>query len=309
MNLSLVIPCYNEAGNVALLTEAIRSTFQDAGYDYEIIFVDDGSTDETFSKLKQLRCSKNSGIKILRFSRNFGKEAAIYAGLQHATGDYISILDADMQQNPKIVREMLQILEREPDTDMVAAYQKDRREGKLLSFFKRGFYRIISLLSDTKLMPGASDFRTFRRCVADSILQMQEYHRFSKGIFAWVGFQTVYIPYEAQARANGKSKWSFHKLLNYAIDGIISYSTKPLRIATLLGGVSAAASFLYLIFVILQKILAGIDIPGYATIIVLILFFGGMQLFCLGIIGEYVGRTFMQSKNRPVYILKEILEN
>lgn len=307
MKLSLIVPCYNEAGNVALLKDAVMRVFQGAYYDYEMIFVDDGSTDETFANLKALYRQHDCPIKVVRFSRNFGKEASIYAGLQHADGDYICIIDADLQQRPEVVRDMVQILENNPEIDAVAAYQKDRSESKVLSFFKKAFYKIISQLSDTQLMPGASDFRTFRRCVADSILELREYHRFSKGIFAWVGYNTAFIPYEAAQRATGKSKWNFRKLCNYAIDGIIGFSTKPLRIASLIGSVSAIASFVYLIIVILQKLIWGINIPGYATIIVLILFLGGMQLCCIGIIGEYVGRTFEQSKHRPVYLVKDYL--
>jgi len=202
---------------------------------------------------------------------------------------------------------MVQILDEKPEYDVVAAYQDRRGEGKVLSFFKKSFYSVINRLSNINLKSDASDFRTFRRSVADSIIALGEYHRFSKGIFAWVGYNTCYIPYVACERAAGVSKWSFWKLFNYAIDGIIGFSTKPLRIATFLGSTSAVAAFIYLIVVILQKLIAGIDIPGYATIIVLILFLGGMQLFCIGIIGEYVGRTFEQSKDRPVYIAKEIL--
>jgi glycosyltransferase involved in cell wall biosynthesis len=202
---------------------------------------------------------------------------------------------------------MVRILDAQPEFDVVAAYQDRRGEGKVLSFFKKGFYSLINRLSDVKLKSDASDFRTFRRSVADSIIALGEYHRFSKGIFAWVGYNTCYIPYVACERGAGVSKWNFRKLFNYAIDGIIGFSTKPLRIATFIGGLSAFAAFVYLVIVVLQKLLAGIDIPGYATQIVLILFLGGMQLFCIGIIGEYVGRTFVQSKDRPIYIAKEIL--
>ena len=309
MKLSLVVPCYNEAENVALFQEAVISAFDGCGYDYEIVFVDDGSRDATLHNLKKLYAAQSCPVKVISFSRNFGKEAALYAGLQHAGGEYISLIDADLQQRPEIVREMVQILDNEPNTDVVAAYQDRRGEGKVLSFFKRSFYAIINMLSKVTLQPDASDFRTFRRSVRDSILQLAEYHRFSKGIFAWVGYETKFIPYIACQRANGATKWNFWKLLNYAIEGIIGYSTAPLRLATCLGGISGVAAILYLIWVILEKLIWGIDVPGYATIIVLILFFGCMQLFCIGIIGEYVGRTFEQTKDRPIYITKEILEH
>ena len=308
MKLSMVVPCYNEAENVAALQAAVIQAFDGCGYDYEIIFVDDGSNDATLHELRRLYQEQKCPVKVVSFSRNFGKEAGIYAGLQYTSGQYISLIDADLQQRPEIVRDMVNILEKEPSYDVVAAYQDRRGEGKLLSFFKKSFYSLINRLSNINLKSDASDFRTFRRSVADSIIALGEYHRFSKGLFAWVGYNTCFIPYVACERTAGTSKWSFRKLFNYAIDGIIGFSTKPLRIATLMGSLSAIAAFIYLFIVILQKLIAGIDIPGYATIIVLILFLGGMQLFCIGIIGEYVGRTFEQSKDRPVYIAKEFLD-
>lgn len=307
MKLSLVVPCYNEADNVAAFQAAAIQAFEGCGYDFEIVFVDDGSKDATLHQLRKLFKEQTCPVKVVSFSRNFGKEAGIYAGLKQASGEYISLIDADLQQRPEIVRDMVRILEEKPEFDVVAAYQDRRGEGKVLSFFKKSFYSLINRLSDINLRSDASDFRTFRRNVADSIITLGEYHRFSKGIFAWVGYNTCFIPYIACARAAGVSKWNFRKLFNYAIDGIIGFSTKPLRIATFMGGLSAFAAFVYLFIVILQKLIAGIDIPGYATQIVLILFLGGMQLFCIGIIGEYVGRTFEQSKDRPVYIAKEIL--
>ena len=203
---------------------------------------------------------------------------------------------------------MVKILDEQPEYDIVAAYQDRRGESKLLSFFKKGFYSLINKLSDIRLKSDASDFRTIRRSVAESILKLGEYHRFSKGIFAWVGYNTQFIPYVACERAAGKSKWNFGKLLNYAIEGIIGYSTKPLRIATFLGCLTAFAAIIYLIVVVLQKLITGIDVPGYATVVVLVLALGSIQLFCIGIIGEYVGRTFEQTKERPIYIAKEVLE-
>ncbi len=308
MKLSLVVPCYNEAENVAAFQEAVISAFEGCGYDYEIVFIDDGSKDATLHNLKKLYAAQKCPVKVVSFSRNFGKEAGLYAGLQHASGDYISLIDADLQQRPEIVRDMVKILDEQPAYDVVAAYQDRRNEGKVLSFFKKSFYRIINKLSDVTLQPDASDFRTFRRSVRDSILELGEYHRFSKGIFAWVGYETCFIPYTACERAAGKSKWNFWKLMEYAIEGIIGFSTAPLRLATVLGGVAGISAVLYLIWVILEKLIRGIDVPGYATIIVLILFFGSVQLFCIGIIGEYVGRIFEQSKDRPIYIAKEVLD-
>jgi len=309
LKLSLVVPCYNEAENVFPFQDAVINAFDGCGYDYEIIFIDDGSKDATLHNLRKIYAANRCPVKVISFSRNFGKEAGLYAGLHHTEGEYIALIDADLQQRPEIVREMVDILDQKPEIDVVAAYQDRRSEGKVLSFFKKSFYSIINKLSDVTLQPDASDFRTFRKSVRDSILDVAEYHRFSKGIFAWVGYRTHFIPYIACERAAGTTKWSFWKLLDYAIEGIIGFSTAPLRFATLLGGISGIAAALYLIWVILEKLIWGIAVPGYATIIVLILFFGSMQLFCIGIIGEYVGRTFEQSKDRPVYIAKEILDH
>lgn len=308
MKVSLIVPCYNEAENVKPFQDAVIEAFSDCGYPYEIVYIDDGSKDATLHNLKKLHKSQACPIKIVSFSRNFGKEAGIYAGLKYAKGDYICIIDADLQQRPEIARNMVKTLDENPECDIVAAYQDGRSEGKIISFFKKCFYSIINRLANVNLKHDASDFRMIRRSVAESILSMGEYHRFSKGIFAWVGYETIYIPYRACERHAGKSKWGFRKLMNYAIDGMIGYTTKPLRMATFLGVTTAFAALAYLIAVVLQKLIAGIAIPGYATIIVLILFLGGMQLLCIGFIGEYVGRTFEQSKNRPIFIAKEVLD-
>lgn len=308
MKLSLIVPCYNEAENVGRFLDAVLADFDGCGYDYEVVFVDDGSKDATLHNLKKLYSEQRCPMKVISLSRNFGKESALFAGMQHASGEYICLIDADLQQQPAIAREMVQLLDEKPQCDVVAAYQDRRSEGKALSFFKRSFYRIINRLSDVTLRPDASDFRVFRRSVAESIMALGEYHRFSKGIFSWVGYETEYFPYTAGKRLHGKTKWSFRKLMNYAIEGIIGFSTKPLRLAAYFGFLTALAAVIYLIVVVLQKLLVGIDVPGYATIIVLILLLGSIQLFCIGIIGEYVGKTFEQSKQRPIYIAKEILD-
>lgn len=307
MKLSLVVPCYNEAENVTAFQDAVMAAFDGCGYDYEIVYVNDGSRDATLHNLKKLYAAQKCPVKVISFSRNFGKESGIYAGLQYASGEYISLIDADLQQRPEIVRDMVQILDEKEDVDVVAAYQDRRQEGKVLSFFKKSFYKLINKLSNVTLQPDASDFRTFRRSVRDSILELREYHRFSKGIFAWVGYNTEFIPYTACERASGTTKWSFWSLAEYAVEGIIGFSTAPLRLATVLGMVSGIAAILYLISVVVEKLTRGIAVPGYATLIVLLLFFSSMELFCIGIIGEYVGRTFEQTKNRPVFIPKEIL--
>lgn len=308
MKLSLVVPCYNEAENICAFQEAVMQTFAQCNYDFEIVFVDDGSTDATLHELRKVFREQKCPVKVVSFSRNFGKEAGLYAGIQHSTGDYVCLIDADLQQRPEIARDMVDILDNEPEYDMVAAYQDRRGEGKILSFFKKCFYGLINKLSNVKLKSDASDFRTFRRSVADSLLTLGEYHRFSKGIFAWVGYSTKFIPYVACQRNAGTTKWSFRKLFNYAVDGIIGYSTKPLRMATFMGVLTSIAAFIYLLVVFIQRIAYGIDVPGYASTIILILFLGGMQLLCIGIIGEYVGRIFEQSKQRPIYLAKEILD-
>lgn len=307
MKLSLVVPCYNEAESVALFQEATIQAFDNCGYDYEIVFVDDGSRDATMHNLRKLHSKQKCPVKVVQLSRNFGKEAALYAGLEHCSGEYISLIDADLQQRPEIVRDMVKVLDEDNRYDVVAAYQDRRNEGRVLSFLKKGFYALINKLSKVKLRADASDFRTFRRSVADSLLELKEYHRFSKGIFAWVGFETCFIPYTACKRVAGTTKWSFRKLFNYALEGIVGFSTAPLRLSVYLGFFTALAGAIYLIAVLLEKLISGIPVPGYATIIVLILVLGSMQLFCIGIIGEYVGKIFEQSKDRPIYLKKEFL--
>lgn len=309
MKLSLVVPCYNEQDNVALFFDVVTKCFQDIKYEYEIIFVNDGSKDNTYKKLKEIFSKNSKYVKVINFSRNFGKEAAIYAGLKNATGDFVSIIDADLQQRPEVVLEMLANLEEDEDLDCVAAYQETRSENKTLGFLKSMFYKLINHMSEVNFVTGASDFRTFRRHVVDAILEMPEYSRFSKGIFSWVGFNTKYIPYVAEERANGDSKWSFWKLFKYAVEGIIAFTTVPLKIATFLGMVVSSLSIVYLIFVVGQKVFFSINIPGYATIITLILLLGGLQLLILGIIGEYLARTYIEAKKRPIYIAKEILSD
>lgn len=305
MKLSLVVPCYNEEENVELFAEQARSVLQ--GIEYEIVFINDGSKDKTILKLKQIKEMQKDNIVVINFSRNFGKEAGLYAGLQHASGDYVVIIDADLQQPISVAREMYEFLEANEDYDAVAAYQDIRKEGKVLTLFKSAFYSLINKLSDVELHKNASDFRCLRRVVVDAILEMAEYHRFSKGIFAWVGFNTYYRPYEVQERHAGKTSWSFWKLMNYAIEGMLSFSTKPLRVVTSLGIGTSVIAIIYMIVVILQKLILGNDVPGYPTITVLILLLGGIQLTVMGIIGEYLGKIHIEVKNRPIYIAKEII--
>ncbi len=310
MKLSLIIPCYNEQDNVTPFFEETVKAFQQmpkAITSFEMIFVNDGSSDNTAKKLKELYKSYSSVVTVVDFSRNFGKEAAMLAGLRHAKGDFVTIIDADLQQRPEIVVKMVEHLLANEDCDMVAAYQEERIEGKLMSFMKKSFYKCINIASDIDFYQGASDFRTFRKRVAEAILSLPEYHRFSKGIFSWIGFNTYYMPYVAEERASGETKFSFFKSLKYAMEGIISFTTMPLKIATGAGLFAFVASILYMFVVIIQKLFFGVDVPGYATIVVLILFLGGLQLLLLGVVGEYLARTYIQGKNRPVYIEKEVL--
>lgn len=311
MKLSLVIPCYNEQDNIFPFFEATANAFKELPKtikSLEMIFINDGSQDLTSQKLKELYSSYPSVVSVVEFSRNFGKEAAMLAGLRHATGDFVTIIDADLQQRPEIVVEMVKHLLDNEDCDMVAAYQEKRNEGKFISFMKKCFYKCINITSETEFFQGASDFRTFRKRVAEAILSLPEYYRFSKGIFSWIGFNTYYMPYTAEERHSGESKWSFFKFFKYALDGIIAFTTLPLKVATISGFVIFLASIAYMIFVILKRIILGVDVPGYATIVVLILFLGGLQLLLLGVVGEYIARTYIQGKNRPVYIEKEVLK-
>lgn len=311
MKLSLIVPCYNEQDNIFPFFEETAKAFQELPKvikSIEIIFVNDGSSDLTSQKLKELYESYSSVVSVVEFSRNFGKEAAMLAGLRHAHGDFITIIDADLQQRPEFVVDMVKHLLENEDCDMVAAYQAERIEGKVLSFFKKMFYKCINLTSETDFYQGASDFRTFRKKVAQAIISLPEYYRFSKGIFSWIGFDTFYMPYKAEERHSGKSKWSFFKFFKYAIDGIIAFTTLPLKISTWMGILTFMASILYMFVVIIQKLFFGVDVPGYATIVVLILFLGGLQLLLLGVVGEYLARTYIQGKNRPVYIEKKVLK-
>ena len=309
MKLSLVIPCYNEELNVRPMLQACVDTFASAVESYELIFVNDGSRDGTWKELKALYAEAPCAMKVVNFSRNFGKEAAMYAGLQQASGEYITIIDADLQQHPQVALDMLRMLEADEELDCVAAYQESRKEGAFTAWCKRCFYRLINKACEIDFHQGASDFRTFRRSVRDAILQMQDYYRFSKGIFSWVGFHTAYIPYTVQERHAGQTSWSFGKLVKYAIEGIVSFTTFPLKIATVTGAVTAALSLIYMLVVVIQKLAFGIDLPGYPTIIVLILLIGGLQMMMLGLAGEYIARIYTQGKHRPIYIARDILSH
>ncbi len=305
--LSLIIPCYNEEDNIELFfLECLKVFGEDNNIEY--IFINDGSKDNTLNNIKNLILKyKDYNINCLNFSRNFGKEAALYAGLKFSHGDFTAIIDADLQQHPKYVKKMVDFLKQNDSYDEVACYQEKRKENKLISFFKNIFYSLINQVSDVNFYKNASDFRVLKRNVVDAILSMPEYFRFSKGLFSFVGFNTYYIPYKVEKRKHGKSSWNFFSLLKYAIDGIIGFSVFPLKISTFVGVMSFILSIIYLIIIVIQKITVGIPINGYPTIVCLILFFGGLQMIFLGIIGEYIGRTYLETKKRPVYIIKDKL--
>ena len=305
VKLSVIVPCYNEEDVIERFFDAAAAALSSIE-SYELIFVNDGSRDATLEKLKKLfQSRKDVCMRILDFSKNFGKEAAMLAGLKAAEGEYVAIIDADLQQRPEILCQMAGILDSEPEYDCVAAFQQQRKENKLIKGIKGLFYKIMNRASSVELKDGASDFRMFRRAMVESIVQMPEYHRFSKGIFSWVGYRTKYIPYDVQAREGGESKWSFRSLFHYAVDGIVSFTTAPLKLATVIGTVMFFVSIVYIAVIVSDELFFGIAVAGYASIVALILLFGGLQLLCIGIIGEYIAKIYEQDKNRPVYIIKK----
>jgi len=307
MKVTLVVPCYNEESNVGLIYKVTEKAFSDKNFEYDMVFVNDGSKDNTYAVLKKIFKEHPEHVSVVNLSRNFGKEAAILAGLKRASGDYITIIDADLQQRPEIVVDMVNYLEEHEEYDVVAAYQEHRIEGKLMSGVKKLFYLLINKVCDIEFYAGASDFRTFRRTVAEALINMPEYHRFSKGLFSWIGFNTYYLPYVAEERNAGETKWSVKKLIKYALEGFMSFTTMPLRFATYLGMLVSLCAVIYMIFVIVKTLAFGEAVPGYPTIVTLILFLSGVQLLILGILGEYLARIYVQGKNRPVYIEKEFL--
>jgi len=308
VKISFVIPCYNEAGNVRNIYESIRRVFDAEGISAELIMVNDGSKDDTKNALRELYAEKNDpDLCVVSFSRNFGKEAAMYAGLHHVTGDYVCFIDADMQQRPEVALEMYKKLREDPELDCVGAFQDRRGESRLLIFFKDSFYRLINALCDTKFYPGASDFRMMTRQMADSVLSLSEYSRFSKGLFAWVGYNTLYVPYVAEERASGTSSWSFRKLFKYALEGILGYTTMPLTLPAFAGCGMLGIAFILFIVLLIRAIVPGTDVSGTAWVIDLVLGVGGLNLLFIGVLGAYLAKTYLQMKGRPVYIEKEIL--
>ena len=304
MKLSIIVPCYNEQKALTIFFECTHKIITEIGCEYEFIFINDGSKDGTLSFLKQI-AEKNANVYYISFSRNFGKEAAMYAGFCNAKGDYVAVMDADMQDPPSLLPKMLELLQT-GEYDSVATRRVDRRGEPLIrSWFARKFYQLINRISDTDIVDGARDFRLMKREMLDAIVEMGEYNRFSKGIFGWIGFRTYWMPYENVERVAGETKWNFWKLFKYAVDGIINFSQAPLHIASWFGILMTFFSFVFLAVIVIKRICFGDPVAGWASTICVIIFIGGIQLFCLGIMGQYIAKIYMETKHRPHYIVAE----
>ena len=307
MNLSIIVPCYNEEKNIELFFRECLKSFKDIE-NVEYIFINDGSKDNTWKEItKLINNYKELKIVGIDFSRNFGKESGIYAGLNNSTGNYVAIIDADLQQHPKYVKKMLDYILKNPEFDSVVCYQNKRKEGKVVTFLKKVFYKLINKVSYVEFYENASDFRLISRKMVNSLLSCSEYYRFSKGLFSFVGYDTYFMPYEVQERKYGKSSWNISKLFKYAIQGIIDFSISPLEISNKLGLLTIFISLISLIIVLIKKWIFNIIIGPFSIIIFLILLFNGLQMIILGIIGQYVGRNYFETKNRPRYIIRNKL--
>ncbi len=299
----IVVPCYNEEAVLQIFVETTDSYINKiSGYKFRYILVDDGSRDKTFSVMRSL-AKEHSNVKYISFARNFGKEAAMYAGLKNSSGDYVIVMDADLQHPPAMIADMIKGIEE--GYDCCAARRTSRKgESKIRSFFSRNFYKFSNKITDVKMPYGAVDFRIMSRQMVDAVLSLSEVQRFSKGIFSWVGFETKWLPYENVERTIGTTKWSFWGLFKYAIDGITAFSVAPLRFISLLGLIISGLAFIYALIVLFQTLIFGIDVPGYATTLIITLFLGGIIEFSVGILGEYIGRIYMETKKRPIYLTK-----
>jgi glycosyltransferase involved in cell wall biosynthesis len=304
--LSVIVPCYNEEESVELFyTELMKndSFFHGENIDLELLYVDDGSGDRTAEEVKKL-IKKDNRVHLISFSRNFGKEAAMYAGLENAKGDYVVLMDVDLQDPPSLLPEMISYMKQ--GYDSVATRRVSRKgEPPIRSFFARIFYRLMKKISKTEMMDGARDYRLMTRQMVDAILSMQEYNRFTKGIFGWVGFRTKWLEYENIERAKGETKWSFWKLLVYSIEGITAFSTVPLLLASIMGVLFCLLAFVMILFVIIRKLIFGDPVSGWASQVCIMLLIGGVQFFCTGILGQYLAKTYMEVKKRPIYLVKE----
>lgn len=299
--ITVIVPCYNEEEGLKLFyNELCNVTKNIKNYNFEVIFIDDGSNDNTVNIIEELSLS-DERIQYVSFSRNFGKEAAMLAGLKNAKGDYVVIMDADLQHPPALLYDMIEGIEN--GYDSVATRRKNRKgEPKIRSYFARMFYKIINKTSKIQITEAATDYRLMNRKMVNAVLEISEYHRFTKGIFEWVGFKTKWIEIENVERIAGETTWSFLALLSYAIEGIVSFTVAPLKIASVLGGIVSSGAFIYTIYIIIRTLILGKDIPGYASLLCIILFLGGIQLITIGIIGEYLARTYMETKRRPNYV-------
>ena len=306
--LSVIVPCYNEEESIAdFYAELLKneSCFQEKDLELEILYIDDGSRDRTAAEVKKL-CAADKRVRLISFSRNFGKEAGMYAGLEKSRGDYVVLMDVDLQDPPSLLPEMLSYMEQ--GYDSVATRRVSRKgEPPIRSFFARMFYRLMKHISRTEIMDGARDYRLMTRQMVDAILQMPEYNRFTKGIYGWVGFQTKWIEYENVERAKGETKWNFWKLLLYSLEGITAFSTVPLSIASFMGVLFCLLAFILIIFIIVRTSIFGDPVSGWPSLVCIISLISGVQLFCMGIIGQYLAKTYMEVKRRPIYIVKEEL--
>ena len=303
--ISLIVPCYNEEEALPIFYEEVaRVSASMPEYEFEFLFVDDGSKDRTLELLQEIS-ARDERVFYYSFSRNFGKEAAMYAGFCNARGDYVAVMDADMQDPPSLLPEMVEAL-KSGEYDSVATRRVSRTgEPPIRSFFARLFYKIINKISDADIVDGARDFRLMRRDMVDAIVEMGEYNRFSKGIFGWIGFKTKWLPYENAERVAGETKWNFWKLLKYSIDGIVNFSQTPLMIASWSGILFTFLAFCMIIVICARKLIFGDPVDGWPSLVCIIMFIGGIQLFCMGIMGQYVSKTYMEVKKRPHYIIKE----
>lgn len=304
--LTVIVPCYNEEENVPLFYEELMKNepfLAEKGMELELLYVDDGSTDKTVPEIKKLR-ERDPRVHLVSFSRNFGKEAAIYAGLENSRGDYVVMMDVDLQDPPSLLPEMFSYIQE--GYDSVATRRVSRKgEPPIRSFFARMFYRLMKKISKTEIMDGARDYRLMTRQVVEAILSMPEYNRFSKGIFGWVGFETKWLEFDNIERKKGETKWSFWKLFLYSLDGITAFSTAPLGFAAFMGVLFCVAAFLFIIFIIVRKLLFGDPTSGWPSLVCIISLISGVQLFCLGIVGQYLAKTYMEVKRRPIYLIKE----
>lgn len=304
--LSIVVPCYNEEENVSYFYEELlknQNFFDECEISLEIIYVDDGSGDGTVAEVKKLR-EKDGRVHLVSFSRNFGKEAAIFAGLENAGGDYVVLMDADLQDPPSLLPEMFSYMEQ--GYDSVATRRVSRKgEPPVRSFFARMFYKLMKKISRTEIMDGARDYRLMTRQMVDAIIAMKEYNRFTKGIFGWVGFRTRWLEYENVERARGETKWNFWKLFLYSLDGITAFSTVPLMLASVMGVFFCVIAFLMIIFIIVRKQIFGDPVSGWPSLVCIILMTSGVQFFCTGILGQYLAKTYMEVKRRPIYLVRE----